>query len=365
MLAAVNQFHLADAADESFGNTAVWLRMVHCPTRVLGGQLSHAPRRDELGASRGPHNGPRPWLALGLMSLQLPVSLTPSKVSTFKECALAFRLSSIDKLPEPPNVHAFKGTVVHRALELLMWEEGQGERTVPKAFAKLDRAIEELLVGPEGATLALADQELERFVEDAHELVRNCFVLEDPNSVHVIGTELRLQVDLAPPGGQSGTEAGHMRLRGIIDRLELGPEGELVVTDYKTGRAPGQSQEQTRLGGVHFYAFLCQQVLGKRPARVQLFHLREPLAICSTPSDQSIAGLQLQATAIWAAVKRACLTEDFRPKPGPFCDWCGYHAYCPAVGGDLSLVRPTAQRGAGPGAPVPQELIKLPLATIR
>jgi putative RecB family exonuclease len=270
------------------------------------------------------------------MSFQLPVSLTPSKVSAFKECALAFRLSAIDRLPEPPSVQAFKGTVVHRALELLMWEEGQGERTRPVAFAKLERALAELLVGPEGTALGLTGQELESFAEEAHELVRNYFVLEDPNSVRVIGTELRLQVDLA-----SETEgSGRLRLRGIIDRLELGPDGELIVTDYKTGRAPGQTHEQARLGGVHFYAFLCQQVLGKRPATVQLFHLREPLAICSTPSDQSIAGLRIQTAAIWAAVKRACLMEDFRPKPGPLCEWCGYHAYCPAVGGQLPVPAP-------------------------
>jgi putative RecB family exonuclease len=260
------------------------------------------------------------------VSLQLPGSLTPSKVATFKECALAFRLSAIDKLPEPPNLQAFKGTVVHRALELLMWEEGQGHRSREAAFMKLQRALDELLVGDEGLELALGGQELDEFVDDARELVRNYFVLEDPNEVRVIGTELRLQADLG------------LRLRGIIDRLELDSDGELVVTDYKTGRAPGVSHEQSRLGGVHFYAFLCQRVLGKRPARVQLFHLREPIAISTTPDDQSIAGLEMQASAIWAAIMRACSAEDFRPKPGRLCEWCGYHAYCPAMGGDLSLV---------------------------
>ena len=336
------------------------------------------------------------------MSLQLPGSLTPSKVSTFKECALAFRLSVIDKLPEPPSLQAFKGTVVHRALELLMWEEQPGERTPAAAFAKLERALEELLAGDEGTALALDEQQLEELADDARHLVRNYFVLEDPNTVRVIGTELRLQVDLgsspmAAPAtggrGESGPSAtvatvpvgafpavpavpeitdrtapagGRLRLRGIIDRLELDENGDLVVTDYKTGRAPGQSQEQARLGGVHFYAFLCQQLLGRRPARVQLFHLREPIAICSTPDDQSIAGLERQATAIWAAVKRACLAEDFRPKPGRLCDWCGYHAYCPSMGGDLSLVRAAApDGGAGTGADVAlPQLFPPPLAAI-
>jgi putative RecB family exonuclease len=303
------------------------------------------------------------------MSLPLPASLTPSKVTTFKECALAFRLSAIDKLPEPPSLQAFRGTVVHRALELLMWDEPQGGRTLPAAFGKLERAFDELLESEEGAALALEGQELEELVEDTHELLRNYFVLEDPNSVRVIGTELRLQVEIGlparrpretiedilgdnkdgspsndfdapePPADHPEGAPRPLRLRGVIDRLELDEQGELVVTDYKTGKAPGQSQEQSRLGGVHFYAFLCEHVLGRRPVKVQLFHLREPLAIGSTPSEQSINGLERQATAIWAAVKRACLLEDFRPKPGRLCDWCGFHAYCPAMGGDLSLAR--------------------------
>ena len=143
------------------------------------------------------------------------------------------------------------------------------------------------------------------------------------------------------------------------------------MTDYKTGRAPGQSQEQARLGGVHFYALLCEQVLGRRPAMVQLFHLREPLAICSTPDDQSITGLERQATAIWAAVKRACLLDDFRPKPGPLCDWCGYHAYCPAWGGDPALARlaPAAggsrdwpAGGSSPALPAPSRRHPVTLA---
>jgi putative RecB family exonuclease len=301
------------------------------------------------------------------MSLQLPGSLTPSKVSMFKECALAFRLSAIDKLPEPPSLQAFKGTLVHRALELLMWEEEQGARTLSVAFDKLDRSVVELLAGTEGIALGLASEQVEELVEDARGLVANYFVLEDPNRVRVIGTELRLQVDMSAPTGEGGDgPASRLRLRGIIDRLELDEQGELIVTDYKTGRAPGQSQEQARLGGVHFYALLCEQVLGRRPAMVQLFHLREPLAICSTPDDQSITGLERQATAIWAAVKRACLLDDFRPKPGPLCDWCGYHAYCPAWGGDPALARLATASGDAEMAPVaPPQLFQLPVAATR
>ena len=272
------------------------------------------------------------------MSLPLPTSLTPSKVSSFKDCALAFRFSAIDRLPEPPSLYAAKGTLVHRALELLMWEEDPGNRTLDVALAKLERARVEVLEDPEFENLDFGDDGQEAFLGDAETLVRNYFELEDPNQVRVIGTELTLSVQI-----------GTLTLRGIIDRLELDDDGELVVTDYKTGRAPGQAFEQSRLGGVHFYAFLCERVIGRRPARVQLLHLREPVAISTNPSSQSIRGLQQRTTAIWSAIERACEREDFRPKTGKLCEFCAFQAWCPAFGGDPALApvnRGEAEAGA-------------------
>jgi putative RecB family exonuclease len=273
------------------------------------------------------------------MSLPLPVSLSPSKVSSFKDCALAFRFSAIDGLPETPSPQAAKGTLVHRVLELLMWEEPPGRRSLEAALARLPRARQDVLGGEEYADLQLGGENTEdtdnaedgpeseaEFLADAEQLVRNYFELEDPNRVRLLGTELRLSVQL-----------GSLTLRGIIDRLELDDDGELVVTDYKTGHAPREAYEERRLGGVHFYAYLCEQMLGRRPARVQLLHLREPLAIINVPSELSTRGLQQRAKAIWAAVELACEREDFRPKPGRACDFCSFHAYCPVFGGDPAL----------------------------
>jgi putative RecB family exonuclease len=278
------------------------------------------------------------------MSLPLPASLSPSKVASFKDCALAFRFSAIDRLPEPPSPWTVKGTLVHRALELLFWEMPAGSRTLDRALALLDTAWEEAQADEEFVALGLPVEEHEAFLADAAALVRNYFELEDPDRVRVLGTELRLEATV-----------GTLTLRGIIDRLELDDDGELVVTDYKTGRAPGVNYEQGKLGGVQFYAFLCEQVFGRRPARVQLLHLREPVAIVATPTEQSLRGLQARTAAVWSAVELACRRDDFRPKPGPLCGYCAYKAYCPAFGGDPALAAavrqdPAAVPIAGPDA---------------
>ncbi len=260
------------------------------------------------------------------MALALPHTLSPSKVSAFKDCALAFRFSVIDRLPEPPSPAAVKGTLVHRALEQLYCAEPSA-RTRSAALSALGQAFDHARDHDgEYRQLALGAEAEEVFRADAERLVYQYFEMEDPETIRPIGIELLLEARL-----------DGVRVRGIIDRLELDAEGELVVTDYKTGSSPAARYEQGRFGGVHFYAFLCEAVLGRRPARVQLLYLGDGVTIVATPSEQSIRGLAGRVGAVWQAVERACATDDFRPRPGPLCDWCAFHAYCPAFGGDPSL----------------------------
>ena len=127
-----------------------------------------------------------------------------------------------------------------------------------------------------------------------------------------------------------------MELRGIIDRLEL-RDGELVVTDYKTGRAPSLNWEQRSLAGVHFYSFLCERVFGRRPVAIRLMYLRSGETIEAIPSDQSTRFITTRTTAVWKAVERACETGDFRPRPSALCDSCSFRTWCPAFGGDPDL----------------------------
>jgi len=267
------------------------------------------------------------------VALVLPTSLSPSKVSSFRDCALAFRFSAIDRLPEPPSAPAAKGTLVHRVLELLLGLDAP-ERTPEAARALLPRAETDVLDGEEYASLPLTPEERVEFVAQAGVLVGKYFQLEDPRTIQPEGLELMLE-----------TEVGGVRLRGIIDRLERDAEGRLVVTDYKSGRVPSERFEQGKLGGVHFYAYLCEQVLGERPARIQLYYLAQPVAIVAEPSDQSIRGLKSKVGAIWTAVERACERDDFRPNPGKLCDWCAFKDYCPAFGGDPSSVPRLASVG--------------------
>ncbi len=255
------------------------------------------------------------------MALPLPGSLSPSRLTSFTSCGLQFRFTAIDRLPEPPTVAATRGTLVHAALEHLFTLPAP-ERVPGAADTCLDAAVERLRDDPDWTGLDLDDEGEARMRGEASSLVSKYFQLEDPRTVQPVGLELKMEV-----------EVGGVRLRGIIDRLDL-VDGELVVTDYKTGRAPADGFARQRMLGVHVYSLMCERWFGRRPVRVQLLHLAEPVAIIAEPSDQSTLGLTRRLEAVWRAVETACEREDFRPQPSRRCDWCAFQQWCPAFGGD-------------------------------
>ena len=63
-----------------------------------------------------------------------PRSLSPSKVTSFRDCALAFRFSAIEHLPDQPTIWTVTGHLRPSGLERLFWNHPAGQRT-PAAAA--------------------------------------------------------------------------------------------------------------------------------------------------------------------------------------------------------------------------------------
>jgi putative RecB family exonuclease len=260
-----------------------------------------------------------------LAAYRVPTSLSPSRVSSFTTCPMQFRFSSIERLPEPPGVATTKGTIVHRALELLFVRPA-AQRTSSALRSDLATALEEFSTHPDYVGLHLDEAAAAEFAADCDDLVGKYFAMEDPTRVREIGLELWMEAPV-----------GDLTLRGIIDRLELDDNGDLVVTDYKTGRAPSGNYEQKSLAGVHFYSFLCEAVFGRRPAKIRLMYLRSGETIETVPSAQSVKFITTRTTAVWSAVERACVSGDFRPRTSNLCSFCSFKQWCPSFGGDPSL----------------------------
>ena len=261
-----------------------------------------------------------------VMDRPLPSTLSPSKITAFTTCPLAFRFSVVEHLPEPPSPAALKGTLVHRALELLFTEHDRGARSRQAAQRALDAAWTELAGSVELEGLELDQAGTAAFIADAGVLVDRYFELENPDAVRVVGLELKLS-----------TELNGVTVRGIIDRLDELEDGSLAVVDYKTGRAPRLEHSRSRLSGVQMYALMCEAEMGRRPAVVRLLYLRDRVVISAAPTDQAMRGTRQRALGVWSAIERACAKDDFRPNPSSLCRYCAFQAYCPSFGGDPAL----------------------------
>ena len=124
------------------------------------------------------------------MTLTLPSTLTPSKLGKFVSCPLAFRYSYIEHLPEPPTVYQLRGTLLHRALQLL-FEAPAAERSRERATSALEEASTEL--AEEIAALGLEEGERAAFARESGTLLERYFNLEDPSKVQPVGLELDLR----------------------------------------------------------------------------------------------------------------------------------------------------------------------------
>jgi RecB family exonuclease len=138
-------------------------------------------------------------------------------------CPLLFRFRTIDRLPQTPSPAATRGTVVHAVLERL-FDLPAGERTPTAAGALLRPEWDRLLAAePEVGAMFADEAELAAWLSSAEELLEGYFTMEDPTRLEPAQREQMVEVVLA----------GGLRLRGIVDRLDVAPTGDVRVVDYK------------------------------------------------------------------------------------------------------------------------------------
>ena len=296
-------------------------------------------------------------------------ALSPSSISTWKQCPKRFFFEKILRLETEPGVEAVCGSFVHDVLEHLMGL-APAERTAEAARRIATERWAEFIVGEEHrfAELGLDEQAVKDFKRRAWTGITGYFAIEDPTRIDVVATEQEMQADLdgAP-------------LFGIVDRLERWGE-RLVVSDYKTGKAPKwQDEIDEKLEQLRLYAAILD-AQGTPVSTLRLLFLSPQLgaaakqARCAEAAEVALTALTLalplsDAGAIASAVDQveqahrqaregAAATDDRNALARvAACDaaWllalelCGLDAETAAAGdlagdvaGDAAAERPTA-----------------------
>lgn len=259
------------------------------------------------------------------------------------QCPLLYRFRVIDKLPEKPSEAATRGTLVHAVLERL-FDDPAVERTAPRARSMVPGQWERLLESrPELGELFAGDEGGERlagWLSEAEGLVERWFSLEDPTRLEPAERELFVETEL---------ESG-LRLRGVIDRVDVAPSGEVRIVDYKTGKAPRPEYAEGALFQMKFYALVIWRLKRVVPRRLQLVYLGSGDVLTYDPVVADLERVERKLLALWEAIRLATETGEWRPRPTKLCGWCDHQAVCPEFGGTPPVYPLTVppRRGAEP-----------------
>lgn len=246
--------------------------------------------------------------------------VSPSRLSDFKQCPQLFKFRSIDRLVEPATVYQARGTTAHLALQRL-YGLAPGDRTPERLFDLFREAWTEVRDDDYAEMFASTEEERAWGIESM-ELLSNYFSVEDPREITPVDCELDLL-----------EEINAVQVRGILDRIDENENGDLIVTDYKTGKAPPERYALPAFFALKIYALLTRKRLGRAPVQLRLLYLNGPTLYSLDVDEQKLDAMERQVRALWDAIKRAEDRESYPPRPSRLCDWCSFQEICPAFGG--------------------------------
>lgn len=252
-------------------------------------------------------------------------SLSPSRASDFQNCPLLYRFRTIDRLPEPADPVMVRGTLVHAVLEDLFGESADG-RTLERATALLPREWDRLREAePRLAELFSSAQAADQtaWLTSCVELLETYFRMEDPRHLEPASREEKVAYEL-----DSGVSLG-----GIVDRIDVAPDGRIRVVDYKTGRAPSERFEDKALFQMRFYALVIWRTRGVMPTLLQLMYLGDGTCLTYEPDEAELLATERKLVALWSAISRAIELGEFPARKSGLCRFCAHQDLCPEFGG--------------------------------
>ena len=251
-------------------------------------------------------------------AVQIPVRarhLSPSSASMFRQCPQRWKFRYVDGLPDPPGEAALTSAFAHRVLEELLNVEPSA-RTLDRARGFAKQIWSESTSCKDFVALDLDADAVRNFKWTAWRAIEGLWEIEDPKSVDVIDTETEVSVEI-----------GGVPFIGHIDRVEVTIDG-LIVSDYKSRRAPGRSISED-LDQVLLYAAALGEIHGTLPAGVRLMYLGQRI-VETAVTVEAVA----EVTGSWrhgGSVAPALGRCEFPPRPSPFCGSCAFVHHCPSL----------------------------------
>ncbi len=255
---------------------------------------------------------------------QEPVRLAASGIGALLACPLRWFLEKRAGVAQAPAAAASVGVLLHALAEAVT----SGE--IPATGQAVDEVIDIAW-----AEVPLAAEYLREPGRQRARLMARTFL-----NWHTTSPRRPVAVEV-PLACTVQTAEGPAHLTGKIDRVDVGPGGELHLVDLKTGRTAASSAQAAAHPQLAAYQVAFREGAVRWAPEgsgtgtlmgAELVHIGDAFA-SGQPKVRHQAALQdgaPWALDLLAAAVRAARGPDYPARPGPSCRTCSFRALCPA-----------------------------------
>jgi putative RecB family exonuclease len=243
-----------------------------------------------------------------------------SRLSTYENCPLQFKLTYIDRIKrETEGVEAFLGNRVHETLRKCYDDI---RRTKLNTLEELLACYESLWQKNWHDDIIINRKDLtaEHYRNLGRKMLETYYQRYAPFGADItIGTEMMLNFSL--------DDRNKYRFTGLVDRLARDPNGVFWIHDYKSSAHLPSQEEADRERQLALYQIgVRKRWPNIKDIRLIWHYLAFDCELISTRTEESLAELVTNTAQL---IDRIEADIEFAPKESVLCDWCEYPDLCP------------------------------------
>jgi RecB family exonuclease len=245
-----------------------------------------------------------------------------SKLSTFEQCALRYKLKYIDKIrPEiEKTIEAHLGTCVHDTLE---WIYNTVKQNPPK-IPTIDEVITYYSVKWQDEfsdEIIIVKKQLNQkdYFQKGVEFLLYYYQEHSPFKDGTIECEKKIIINLDET----------TKIQGFIDRLVHNiEEGSYEIHDYKTANTLPTQEKMDQDRQLALYSIAIKEIYGEDKEVKLIWHyLAHKQKIVSERTNEQLNQLKEETKQL---IKKIESATEFPHNKTILCDWCEYKEICPA-----------------------------------
>lgn len=240
--------------------------------------------------------------------------LSYSKISTYLTCPLNYKFQYVDKLPRKPKHYFSFGNTMHRCAQYFFQKERKGPPSLDDLLSYFEKTWTS--AGYRTAEQEEADKELGR------EILTKFWEINSRDYHPALATEQWFVIDI-----------DGVRFRGYIDKVDISPNGGLIIIDYKSGKAEITRDQVENSLQLSLYQLGVGGLWLLPVEKLSLYHLRSNSMVDVGPRDQRTLDETRETVH---TVAESIKEEKFEPRLNYSCP-CDYAQFCPLFNREASV----------------------------